>query len=361
MYCTKCGHEATENDVFCTKCGHSFKEKTKVDKFVDWFTNKNYNYKEKKPPKGYLCPVCEKIITNKSYLSNANFNGQKICENCIDIINYYRGGEKAGTIFLEELQAIVNIHKKMISTFKISDVPIEIRNSYGILLNNFYKLDAMDQHCIIESKYDVPYEIYCDVYKERKHKGTLPRDYVVFDTETTGLYPEHDRIIEISAIKYKNSKKVDTFSTLVNPEVPITSFITDLTGITNNDLKDKPLISEVLPQFFEFIEDYTLAAHNAPYDIKMLASECYRNNIPLCDNKIVDTVTLAKRLFPKDQIEDYKLETLKYYLNLNFKSHRALDDCKVCAKIYQLYLLKKDKRKVITIDAETGEIIEDFE
>ena len=101
-------------------------------------------------------------------------------------------------------------------------------------------------------------------------------------------------------------------------------------------------------------------AHNAPYDIKMLASECYRNKKELCDNKIIDTVTLAKRIIPRESIENYKLATLKEYLGLNYDSHRALDDCETCSKVYQLYLNSTQKKKIVIMDENTGEIIEEL-
>ncbi len=205
----------------------------------------------------------------------------------------------------------------------------------------------------------VPYSIYENAYTDRKQKGT-PKDYVVFDTETTGLEPGIDRIIELSAIKYINNKKVETFNYLVNPKTQIDPFITKLTGITQNDLIGQPTINQVLPKFYSFIENYTLVAHNAPFDIKMLACECYRSDIELCDNKIIDTVTLAKRVIPKERIDNYKLETLKKYLGLTFNSHRASDDCETCAKVYQLYLASQNKNKIIMIDEKTGEVLEEI-
>lgn len=205
----------------------------------------------------------------------------------------------------------------------------------------------------------VPESIWYDSYTNRK-ASKIVNDYVVFDTETTGLDPSSDKIIEISAIKFIDNKKVATFSTLINPNETIEPFITRLTGIKQEDLQGKPTIEEVLPKFFDFIEGLTLVAHNAPYDIKMLASECYRNKIKLCDNKIIDTITLAKRIIPRESIENYKLSTLKEYLGLTYNSHRALDDCETCSKVYQLYLNSIQKKKIVIIDENTGEIIEEL-
>lgn len=186
----------------------------------------------------------------------------------------------------------------------------------------------------------VPANVYSDTYIKRKSK-TYPNSYVVFDTETTGLEPSVDKIIEISAIKYVNHMKVGEFSTLVNPNRKIDPFITTLTGIKQKDLYNKEPIEKVLPKFYDFIEDYTLIAHNASYDIKMLACESYRSRLSLCNNKVIDTVTLARRIFPKEHIGNYKLETIKNYLGLSYNSHRALDDCEVCSAIYQIYCDKE--------------------
>lgn len=189
----------------------------------------------------------------------------------------------------------------------------------------------------------VPKDVYVNAYSERKSKD-IPSDYIVFDTETTGLEPEVDKIIELSAIKYINHEKVDEFSYLINPKVALSPFITNLTGIKNSDLRGKPYVGEVLINFFNWIEDFTLVAHNAPYDIKMITCECYRSKTPMCNNKIIDTLTLARRTFSKDVVENYKLETLKNYLGLSYGSHRALDDCEVCSAVYQIYCDKFNKK-----------------
>lgn len=199
----------------------------------------------------------------------------------------------------------------------------------------------------------VPYSVYEYAYSNNKSK-VYPNNYVVFDTETTGLEPGLDRIIEISAIKYINGKKVDVFSQLINPREMISPFITHLTGITNKDLVNKPTIDKVLPLFFNFIEDFVLVAHNTPYDIKMIAGECFRCNINMCNNKLIDTVPLSRRMIDKSEVSNHKLSTLKDYFGINLVSHRATEDCQMCNLVYQLYLkyesLKIKNKKISKID-----------
>lgn len=206
--------------------------------------------------------------------------------------------------------------------------------------NDNINMKTSSPHFII-----IPEEIYANAYIDRK-QNKIVSDYVVFDTETTGLNPEIDKIIELSAIKFINNEKVESFSMLVNPMQELEPYITELTGIKQSELYEKPTIQEALPHFFNFIENYTLVAHNAPFDIKMLACECYRNNINLCDNKIIDTLPLIKKVISKDEVDNYKLETLKNYLGINSNSHRALDDCETCAKLYQFYLSKNENKKI---------------
>lgn len=168
----------------------------------------------------------------------------------------------------------------------------------------------------------------------------MPKDYVTIDVETTGLDFNNDRIIEISAVKYVNNCEVDSFSYLVNPDMKLSRTIIRITGITNEDLIDKPTIDEVLPKFIHFIEDYTLVAHNASYDFKMITAECNRSRLDVIKNKIADTLVFAKRYYPKKEVENYKLETFKKYFNLDYQSHRALADCYTCAYLYQQCLEK---------------------
>ena len=181
--------------------------------------------------------------------------------------------------------------------------------------------------------------VFKDAYTSRRSEE-IPSSYVVIDVETTGLEPSIDKIIEISAIKYIENREVAVFNELVNPNIELDPYITTLTGIDTKDLINKPSIDTIIPKFIEFIENFTLVAHNASFDIKMIVAESYRSGIQFPNNKIQDTLKLSKRMFSKTDIPNYKLETLKNYLGLTYKSHRALDDCYTCASVYQVYLAK---------------------
>lgn len=241
--------------------------------------------------------------------------------------------------------------------------PINKNDIYCGNCGNLIKITSRSYTAPNPYKDAVPYEIYQFAYSKNKSRE-YPNDYVVFDTETTGLEPEIDKIIEISAIKYINGEAIDYFSQLVNPKQKLDSFITKLTGIKDSDLIDKPTIDKVLPAFYKFIENYTLIAHNTPFDIKMIACESYRHNIELCSNKLIDTVPLAKRMIPQSEISNYKLETLKNYFGINIKSHRGTEDCEMCNIVYKHYLkfakLKSKNKQIIVIDKDTGEVLQEL-
>lgn len=91
----------------------------------------------------------------------------------------------------------------------------------------------------------------------------LGKKFVVFDLETTGLTPTADMIIEIGAVKIENGRMTETFSTLVNPQRPIPQKNVELTGISDSDVKDSPLIKDVLPDFYKFCDGCTLVGQNS--------------------------------------------------------------------------------------------------
>jgi len=169
----------------------------------------------------------------------------------------------------------------------------------------------------------------------------LPDDYVVFDIETSGLNPKKDKIIEIGAIKYKDNKKIDEFSYLIDPEIKLNQIITDVTGITDDELKGKDKIDVVLPKFLDFIEDYTIIGHNVKFDYDFIEANITKLHLKHLKNRIVDTLLLS-RITIYDS-KNHRLKTLKEYLGLNYNSHRALDDSLTCNDLYQ-YCKNKKKR-----------------
>lgn len=166
-------------------------------------------------------------------------------------------------------------------------------------------------------------------------------EFVVIDFETTGLDSIDDRIIEIGALKYKNGKIIDEYSTLVNPEISIPNKIHVLTGICDIDVKGKPVISECIGKLIDFIDDLPIVAHNADFDINFLLANSFYVKRHVTSKYKIDTVKLSRKIFKG--LPNHKLSTIKKHLNLDLDSHRASSDCQVCGEIYLRYCEKKEK------------------
>lgn len=154
--------------------------------------------------------------------------------------------------------------------------------------------------------------------------------FVAIDVETTGLSPVSNELIEVSAIKYKGTKKVETFSTLIKPKVSIPTRITQITGITNNMVKNCPPVEEVMPKLVEFIGDSPIVAHNANFDYNFIQSH---SNNSFSKNKVIDTVAISRKMYP--QLPNHRLGTIAKQIGITEDGfHRAEFDCECCAKIY---------------------------
>ncbi|MCH5324931.1 MAG: PolC-type DNA polymerase III [Eubacterium sp.] len=156
---------------------------------------------------------------------------------------------------------------------------------------------------------------------------------VVFDIETTGLYPASERITEIGAVKLKNMEIVERFSTFVNPQRPIPSNITELTGITDDMVKDAPEEGEAVKQFMEFCGKAPVIAHNASFDVSFIRAAAERAGTSF-DNPVADTLAIAKAAL--SGLKNYKLDTIaKYYKLGDFDHHRAVADAEMLCEIYK--------------------------
>lgn len=164
----------------------------------------------------------------------------------------------------------------------------------------------------------------------------LSQSFVVFDIETTGFSNTNDKITEIGAVKIQDFKVVDRFSELINPERDISYKIQELTGITNDLVKDKPTIEEVLPRFMDFIEDSVLVAHNAEFDTGFIAEKCRQMDIEY-NSECVDTLMLARVLLP--DLKRHRLNVVAKALGIPLLNHhRAVDDAEATANIYVKFL-----------------------
>ncbi len=161
---------------------------------------------------------------------------------------------------------------------------------------------------------------------------------ICFDTETTGLDPnEGHRLIEIGCVEVINGKRTDnSYHILINPEREVPEEAVRIHHITTEMLTDKPKFSEIIDGFLDFIKDSTLVAHNAGFDIKFINHELSlieRNNLK---NKVIDSLALAKNMFPNQR---NNLDALCKRFNINNtkraeEGHGALLDAELLADVY---------------------------
>ena len=161
-------------------------------------------------------------------------------------------------------------------------------------------------------------------------------EFVAFDSETTGLSAENDRIIEIGAVILQNGKELRRYQSFVDPKRPLEQKTVDLTGITQDMLRDAPPIEKVLPEFLAFVGDRPVIAHNAKFDIGFVRAACQRLGME-CSLTSVDTLPLAQQLLP--HMGRHKLDTVAKALSLpSFQHHRAADDAMTCGLIFMKFI-----------------------
>lgn len=207
--------------------------------------------------------------------------------------------------------------------FKVSHIDAELA---GLLVGDLVRDDRRFK--IIDGQ---TVELQLDACESRLLNDV---DFVVVDIEATGAKMPPNRIIELGAYRVRGGKIVDSFITLVNPEISIPRFVISLTGITNEMVKQAPLFADVAPRWLEFVADAVLIAHNAPFDTNFINHEISRVypghrmfNPHLC------TVTLSRRAVPG--LANYRLDTVADHFSIPiFERHRAGSDALATAEVF---------------------------
>ncbi|MEC5422658.1 PolC-type DNA polymerase III [Virgibacillus sp. C22-A2] len=157
--------------------------------------------------------------------------------------------------------------------------------------------------------------------------------YVVFDVETTGLSAVYDTIIELAGVKIHEGEIIDRFESFANPHHPLAQITTDLTGITDDMVKDAPEIADVLKDFHQWIGDSILVAHNASFDMGFINQGFKKIDYEKATNPVIDTLELARFLYP--ELKNHRLNTLCKHLDIELtQHHRAIYDAEATGYLF---------------------------
>jgi DNA polymerase III epsilon subunit family exonuclease len=158
--------------------------------------------------------------------------------------------------------------------------------------------------------------------------------FVAFDLETTGLVPGVDRIVELAGVLFEGDDVLESWSTLVDPGIPIPPDAASVNGITDDMLRGQPRIESVLPRFADFLRRGIPVAHNACFDVGFLAAALRDAGVEPPPGPVLDTRALARRAYPGRF--SYSLENLARDLSLQPGSHahRALADADTCRMLF---------------------------
>jgi len=168
------------------------------------------------------------------------------------------------------------------------------------------------------------------LYARLEH--TVARTYVALDLETTGLDSRRDAIIEVGALRFKGDRVLDEFQYLVNPGRPIPYLVQNLTGISNDDVRDASPFGAIRSNLLRFVGNSPIIGHNIQFDLAFL-----KNHGLFEQNPSIDTFELASILLP--HAERYSLQSLAMLLNVEEPpTHRALDDARVTHRLFERLL-----------------------
>jgi DNA polymerase III epsilon subunit family exonuclease len=158
----------------------------------------------------------------------------------------------------------------------------------------------------------------------------LPREFVVFDTETTGM-PPGARLVELGAIKVRGDQIVERFQELIFPELPIPPKTTEIHGLSDQDVARSRTAADVVPKFLDWIGKLPLFGHNVSFDATMLACECGRLAISPPENATYCTLSASRSLLRR---RSNSLSNLAIEFGIDTgRAHRASDDAETTLQL----------------------------
>ena len=173
-------------------------------------------------------------------------------------------------------------------------------------------------------------------------------DYIAIDLETTGIRLSKDKIIEVGLLKVKDSQIIDTFSCVINPDMPVDDKILELTKISENELENAKRIHEVINHIVDFCEEYVLLGHNTIFDYSFVKKEANRAGLEF-EKRGIDTYKLCKKVLP-DNVRKNLTDACGYFGIERKNSHRAFSDAYYTHVLFQ-EIIKNFKTLEISSEA----------
>ncbi len=155
--------------------------------------------------------------------------------------------------------------------------------------------------------------------------------YVAIDTETTGLNPAGgDRIVEIAALRFHRGNVLDSYTTLINPEIPVPYGAYRVHGISDDMLREAPSFGDIFSELVSFIGEDPTVYHNALFDLTFLRNEARINRLEWIRNIVIDTLLIARKLTGG---KGNRLGSLAEQFGIGMPGHRAMSDAHATGKI----------------------------
>lgn len=158
-------------------------------------------------------------------------------------------------------------------------------------------------------------------------------EFIVLDTESTGLDTRNDRIVEIGCVKIHNNQIVDQYQQYINPMCEVSPEATKVHGLTYDFLTKYPKFQDIAESFLTFIGNTTIVAHNAKFDITIINSELTRCSLQKLNNNFLDTLYIARKKFPGSPANLDAL-CIKLGIVTNRPLHGALLDAQILTDVF---------------------------
>lgn len=270
--------------------------------------NAHFKFNMLKMNEGFICQNCQ--LRCKKY-NKGNFNDYNI----IDL-----------KLSLEQQKSVKELKRQQLREEKQQEF-IDTLNEIKFLKPNVSNIEVKKRFLK-----DMP------TYSISSVRKTIPdcklNNFIVIDTETTGLSPAQHEILEISAIKFIDGNPVECMTTLLKPKQPIPEHITEINHISNEMVKDAPNIEYVIENFSNFIKGFNIVGYNLDFDLEFL----YVSGLDFFSEKrqFFDALQLCRRCIPKLFVNNYKLDTMCEYGKIyRPHAHRATEDALATGIIFR--------------------------